>query len=353
MNWPDTRLLDLLGINVPIIQAPLAATSGVEVALGAAKAGALGSLPCGPMTPKDIETAVEAFRASCAEPLNLNFFCHEVAPDDGARDAAWLARLVPYFSALGVTPPETPIKAGLAPFDDDKCALVEKLQPEIVSFHFGIPPAPLLERVKKAGCKTLCTATSIREAEYLVAQGIDAIVAQGTEAGGQRGMFLETDTFSQPSTFVLVRSIAANLDVPVIAAGGIADGAAIAACFDLGAAGVQIGTAYLLCDEAFTPPMHRDALADPKRETAVTNVMTGRPGRCIVNRIMREQGPVSLDVPHFPRGTAAIAGLRTKAEAEGLTDFSPLWSGQAASLPAPMSAEALTRWLIDDAKKAM
>lgn len=349
MTWPDKRILDLFGIDLPILQAPMANSTGVEVAIEVAKAGGLGALPCAALSPTEIEASIVTFRTNVGAPLNANFFCHEVAPDDEEADRAWLAHLLPYFTAFQVDPPSLPLPPGHAPFGEDECAVVEGLRPEIVSFHFGLPAAPLLARVKDAGCKVISSATTLREAKYLAEHGVDAIIAQGAEAGGHRGMFLETEVATQTGTFALVRSISAALDVPVIAAGGVADGRAIAASFALGASAVQVGTAYLLCPEAWTHAEHRKLLADPARETAITNVLTGRPARGIVNRFMREQGFINAGAPAFPRGRPAIAPLRTKAEAEGKIDFSPLWSGQAAKLPEPMGAAALTRWLADGA----
>jgi nitronate monooxygenase len=353
MTWPDRRLLDLFGIDVPMLLAPMANSAGVELAIEVAREGGLGALPCAALDAAEIEAGVAAFRAKTDAPLNTNFFCHSPEPDEPERDRAWLAHLAPYFEAAGVAPPGLPLSAGHAPFGEPECAAVEAARPEIVSFHFGLPSAPLLSRVKAAGCKIISSATSLREARYLAENGVDAIIAQGAEAGGHRGMFLETDVTRQVGTFALVRSIAANLDLPVIAAGGIADGQAIAACFALGAAAVQVGTAYLLTDEAWTPALHRAALADPARETAMTNVLTGRPARGVVNRFMREQGPMSAAAPHFPRGRPAIAPLRAKAEAAGSADFSPLWSGQGAKLPGAMGGAALTRWLADSARAAL
>jgi nitronate monooxygenase len=348
-SWPDKRLLDLFGIEVPIVQAPMANSTGVEVAIEVARAGGLGALPCAVLEPKEIEAGIETFRTHTKAPLNCNFFCHQVAPDDPQHDSAWLAHLSPYFTACEVDPPPVPLPAGHAPFGEAECAVVEALRPEIVSFHFGLPDAALFARVKATGCKVLSSATSLREAKFLAEHGVDAIIAQGAEAGGHRGMFLETDVAAQVGTFALVRAIGATLDIPVIAAGGIADGRGMAAAFSLGASAVQIGTAYLLCPEAWTHPAHRELLADPARETAITNVLTGRPARGIVNRFMREQGFVNAAAPAFPRGRPAIAPLRKKAEAEGRMDFSPLWSGQAANLPEPMGAAALTKWLAEDA----
>jgi nitronate monooxygenase len=353
MTWPDRRLLNLFGIDVPILLAPMANSAGVELASAVAEAGGLGALPCAALDAAEIEAGIAAFRAASNAPLNANFFCHKAEPDDPERDRAWVAHLATYFEAAGVAPPPVPLPAGHAPFGEPECAAVEAARPEIVSFHFGLPAAPLLSRVKNAGCKIISSATSLREARYLAERGVDAIVAQGAEAGGHRAMFLETDVTRQVGTFALVRSIAANIDLPVIAAGGIADGRAIAACFALGAAAVQVGTAYLLTDEAWTPPLHRAALADPARETAITNVLTGRPARGVVNRFMREQGPMNDAAPHFPRGRPAIAALRAQAEAAGSADFSPLWSGQAATLPAVMGASTLTRWLTEQALAAM
>jgi nitronate monooxygenase len=349
MAWPDTRLLDLFGIELPIVQAPMANSTGVEMAMEVAKAGGLGSLPCASLKPDKIRDDVATFRTLPGKPVHLNFFCHQEAPDNPDKDRAWLEHLSPYFAELGVAPPPLPLPAGHPPFGEETCQVVENLRPNIVSFHFGLPPAPLLARVKKVGCTVLCSATSLREARHLLDRGVDVIIAQGAEAGGHRGMFLETDVATQVGTFALVRGICAFTDVPVIAAGGIADGRAIAAAFALGASAVQIGTAYLQCPEAYTPPLHRAALADPDRETAITNVLTGRPARGVMNRFMREQGPMNDAAPSFPRGRPAIAPLRAKAEAQGSGDFSPLWSGQAAKLPEPMGAGALTRMLAEDA----
>jgi nitronate monooxygenase len=349
MAWPDTRLLELFGIELPIVQAPMANSTGVEMAIAVAHAGGVGSLPCATLNPDKIREDVATFRAQAGKPVHLNFFCHEEAPENAEKDRAWLAQLAPYFTELGVEAPPLPLPSGHPPFAEEECAAVEELRPDLVSFHFGLPPAPLLARVKAASCKILCSATSLREAKHLVAHGVDVIIAQGAEAGGHRGMFLETDVATQVGTFALVRGICEFTDVPVIAAGGIADGRAIAGALALGAAAVQIGTAYLKCPEAYTPPLHRAALADPGRETAITNVLTGRPARGVMNRFMREQGPMNDAAPAFPCARPAIAPLRAKAEAGGSGDFSPLWSGQAAKLPPPMGAGALTRMLAEDA----
>jgi nitronate monooxygenase len=349
MTWPDTRLTDLFGITLPIVQAPMANSTGIEMAIAVAKAGGLGSFPCATISPDAMREGAAAFRAATSKPLHVNFFCHQPEPADPERDRAWLEHLKPYFDELGVAPPDLPLPAGHAPFGEADCAAVEDMRPDIVSFHFGLPAEPLLARVKAVGCKVTCTATSLREAAFLAGRGVDAIIAQGAEAGGHRGMFLEADVYSQVGTLALVRAIASTVDVPVIAAGGIGDARAIAAAFALGASAVQMGTAYLLCPEAYTPPLHRAALGDPARETAITNILTGRPARGVVNRFMREQGPINAAAPVFPFGRPAIAPLRTKAEAQGSGDFSPLWSGQGPAPIAGLSAADLTRQLADEA----
>jgi nitronate monooxygenase len=348
--WRDTRLLDLFGIELPIIAAPMANFAGVDLAVAVAEAGGLGSLPCAALSPDQIRSGGAEFRSRSNKPLNFNFFCHAVSPPDLPKDRAWLKRIAPYFAELGIEPPTLPLPAGHPPFGEADCAAIEALRPEIVSFHFGLPPKPLLARVKATGCKILGCATSLREGLWLAERGVDAIIAQGAEAGGHRGMFLETDVAMQVGTFALVRAISGSVQVPVIAAGGIADGRAIAAALALGACAAQIGTGYLTCRESTISPLHRKALADPGRETAITNVLTGRPARGVVNRFMREQGPIDDAAPNFPLARPAIAPLRAKAESQGSADFSPLWSGQAAILPPAMGAGELTRKLAKEAR---
>jgi nitronate monooxygenase len=348
--WSDRRLLDLFGIELPIVAAPMANFAGGDLAVAVAEAGGLGSLPCAALSPDQIRAGATEFRSRSKKPLHLNFFCHTVAPPDPAKDRAWLARIAPYFAELHVEPPSLPLPAGHPPFGEADCAAVEDVRPDIVSFHFGLPPAPLLTRVRATGGKIVSSATSLREALWLAKRDVDAIIAQGAEAGGHRAMFLETDVSTQVGTFALVRAIADSVRVPVIAAGGIADGRTVAAAIALGASAAQIGTAYLTCHESTISPLHRKVLADPARETAITNVLTGKPARGIVNRFIREQGPIDDAAPNFPLARPAIAPLRTKAEAQGSSDFSPLWSGQAANLPQPMGAAELTRKLAEEAR---
>jgi nitronate monooxygenase len=346
--WPDTRLLDLFGVELPIVQAPMAAATGVEMAVAVAKAGGLGSLPCAMLTADKIRAGVAEIRSHRDRPINLNFFCHAARTGDVAHEQAWLKRLAPYYAALGATPPALPLKAGLQPFSEEACALVEELRPAVASFHFGLPAPDLLARVKAARCKVLSSATSVKEAIWLAERGVDAIIAQGAEAGGHRGMFLETDVAAQVGTFALVPQIADAVKIPVIAAGGIADARGVAAAFALGASGVQIGTAYLRCPEAHISELHRAALKKLDPATVITNVLTGRPARAIINRFIAEQGPVDPEAPAFPLATQAAIPLRTNAEKQGSGDFSSFWSGEARSLGRDMNAESLTRTIAEE-----
>ena len=348
--WPDRRLQDLFGIDVPILQAPMAGAGRADLAVAVAQAGGLGALPCALLAPAQIAAEVGIFRQRTDRPLNLNFFCHRPPAPDPARAAAWRARLAPFYAELGVDPAAATPGSNRAPFDADLCALVEDLRPEVVSFHFGLPERALVDRVAATGARIVSSATTVDEAVWLQARGCDAIIAQGAEAGGHRGMFRSKDTATQIGTLSLVPQIADAVRVPVIAAGGIADGRGIAAAFMLGAAGVQIGTAYLFCPEATVAAPHRRALAEGSgRETALTNVFTGRPARGIVNRAMRELGPINPEAPAFPLAGGALAPLRAATEPEGVEDFLPLWSGQSAGLGREMPARELTRHLAQQA----
>ena len=333
-------LCALLGRPLPLLQAPMAGSSGVGLAVAVNEAGGLGSLPCAMLSADGIRRAVAEYRSRTRGPLNLNFFTHETPVADAAREAAWIAKLQPYYEAFGITPPKG-VGAGRGRFDDALCAVVEELRPEVVSFHFGIPNEKLVGRVREAGAKILSSATTVDEARFLEERGCDAIIAQGVEAGGHRGLFLTSDIATQVGTMALTPLIVDAVRVPVIAAGGISDRRGVAAAFALGASGVQIGTAYLRCPECDTSAPHRAALTRGG-ETALTNVFTGRPARSIVNRFIREQGPMSADVPAFPRAVDAYAPLRAAAEAKGDTDFSPLWVGQAFALAREASAAAVT-----------
>jgi nitronate monooxygenase len=319
----------LLGIDLPIIQAPMAGSQGAALAVAVTSAGALGSLPCAMLTPSRIREELSAIRAQTPRPVNVNFFCHAPPVPDAAREAQWRTALAPYYEELGVDAATIPPGASREPFGEEAAAVLRELRPAVVSFHFGLPAPDLLDSVRSFGAKILASATTVAEARWLVAHGVDAVIAQGYEAGGHRGLFLTEDVSTQVGTFALVRQLVRAIDVPVIAAGGIADREGVRAALALGAAAVQVGTAYLLCPEATTAPMHRAALRNAAtRETAVTNLFTGRPARGLVNRLMRELGPISSEVPEFPLASAALAPLRAKAEADGRDDFTQLWCGQ-------------------------
>ncbi|HEU4587823.1 MAG TPA: nitronate monooxygenase [Gemmatimonadales bacterium] len=349
-NWPDRRILDLFGIEVPIVLAPMAGPGTAELAFAVSQAGGLGSLPCAQLSPAQIQEALETIRRATSRPINLNFFCHVAPTPDPAREAAWRARLAPYYAEFGLDPAAVTPAPPRRPFDAESCALIEALRPEVVSFHFGLPAPALLARVRATGARIVASATTVREARWLEQHGCDAIVAMGLEAGGHRGNFLSDDMARQVGTFALVPQVADAVRVPVIAAGGIADARGIVAALALGASAVQIGTAYLLCPEAKLSAAHRAALdAAVDDDTALTNVFTGRPARGIVNRVVREIGPMSPEAPAFPLAAAALAPLRAAAEAAGSGDFTNLWAGQAARLARALPAAELTRALAAEA----
>lgn len=354
--WPDRRLVDLLGIEHPLVLAPMAGLGTVELAASVCAGGGLGSLGCVGLQPETVIQAVDKLRALTRKPINTNFFCHCAARADPVREANWRDRLAPYYNEFSLDLPLAAGQSEILPFDDALCTVVEQVKPEIVSFHFGLPAPALLARVKAAGCHVMASATTVAEARWLEERGADVIIPQGCEAGGHRGMFLaanlEEEAASQPSTLALVPQIADAVGVPVIAAGGIADGRGIAAAFALGAAGVQIGTAYLFCPEAATSPLYRDALRQARADaTVVTDVFTGRPARALSNRLTRELRPLHGMTPDFPTPMLDLAPLRRKAEQQGSREFSPHWAGQAAPLGREMPAKALTRALAEAALK--
>ena len=344
--WPDRRLLDLFKTEFPIVQAPMAGIMDADLVIAAAQGGALGSLPCAMLSVEKAREQVNIIRQRVSAPVNMNFFCHTPIDAKPKQEAGWKARLAAYYRELGLDPAAPFSAANRAPFDAAMCALVEELKPEVVSFHFGLPDPALVKRIKAAGCFVISSATIVREAIWLEENGADAIIAQGAEAGGHRGMFLTENIAEQPGTFALVPQVVDAVKVPVIAAGGIADGRGIAAAFALGAAGVQLGTAYLRCPESRVIAPSRSALAQAREDsTVITNVMTGRPARGVANRVMREVGPISADAPAFPHAATALGPLKAAAEKLGRVDFTNLWAGQAVRLGREMPAAELTRAL--------
>lgn len=333
-------------VERPLIQAPMAGVQGVALAAAVSSTGALGSIPCAMLTPETMRKEIETFRAQARGPLNVNFFVHAPPEADAAREAGWRALLGPYYGEHGIDGAAIAPGAGRAPFNDAFADALEPFRPEVVSFHFGLPSPALMERVKAWGAKIISSATTVAEAQWLEFRGVDAVIAQGLEAGGHRGIFLSDDLTTQLGTFALLPQVVKAMKLPVIAAGGIADAAGVRAAMALGASAVQVGTAFLLCPECTTTAVHRAALkSEGARHTALTNLFTGRPARGIVNRLMREVGPINPAAPAFPLATAGIAPLRAKGEAQGLGDFSPLWSGQNASgcreVPAAQVVESL------------
>ena len=339
-------LTDLLGIELPIIQAPMAGAQASAMAVAVSNAGGLGSIGCATLGIEAMRKELTTIKAQTGKPYNVNFFCHAPPMAEAAREAAWRTTLAPYYSKYGIDPQSIPAGPGRAPFTAEAADLLEDIKPAVVSFHFGLPPADLLARVKALGAKIFCSATTVAEALWLEAHGVDAVIAQGVEAGGHRGIFLSDDLTTQIGTFALLPQIVRAVKLPVIAAGGIADAQGVAAAMALGAAGAQIGTAYLLCPEATISAIHRAALkSESARHTALTNLFTGRPARGIMNHVMRELGPINIGAPAFPLATAAIAPLRAKAESQGSGDFTPLWSGQNATGCKEVPAAQLTREL--------
>jgi nitronate monooxygenase len=346
--WQDRRILDLFGIEHPLLLAPMAGSSGPALAIAVSKAGGLAALPCALLPEEKMRAEAGIIRQQAPGPLNMNFFCHTPPQDDPARDRAWRDRIEALYGPI----PEGPEGAQRRPFDEAACSLVEELRPEVVSFHFGLPAAALLQRVKTTGAKIIASATTVEEAVWLEGQGVDAVIAQGAEAGGHRGMFLTEDTATQIGTFSLVPLVADAVKVPVIAAGGVTDGRAMAAALILGASAVQVGTAFLRSPEALTGAVYRKVLADGG-PTAMTNVISGRPARGFLTRLVRDLGPINPEAPAFPLASGPIATLRKAAEAEGRPDFSPVWAGQSNPLAREEPAAAIAERIVRDAARLL
>lgn len=339
-----------LQLRYPLIQAPMAGVQDARLAIAVAQAGGLGSLPCAMLSPDAIHAQLQTLRQALGPQgvFNLNFFCHtppQITPEAQQR---WAAALTPLYQKLGIAAEVPPLQDGRQPFSAALADVVEPFRPAVVSFHFGLPDAALLARVKNWGSKVIASATTVEEAQWLQAHGADAVIAQGLEAGGHRGHFLQRDPRLQMGLFALLPQVVDAVTIPVIAAGGIADARAVRAAFALGAAGVQAGTAYLLADEAQTSALHRQALQAPSpaaRQTLLTRAFTGGAARGIVNAAITAMQDQEAAIPPFPLAASGIAPLRSHAEAQGSGDYSPLWSGQNNANLRSAPAAQITQWL--------
>lgn len=338
----------LFNIELPIIQSPMAGVQDAALAAAVSNTGGLGSLPCAMLSPALLEEEVTKLTALTNRPFNLNFFCHNSADVTTADQLAWQKTLEPYFKEFDIDPPEDAVGQLRKPFDEEALSVIERFKPAVVSFHFGLPNLEWVGQIQNWGSKVLSTATTVEEAVWLAENGVDAVIAQGVEAGGHRGSFLTDDMTTQSGTVSLVPRICAEISVPVIAAGGISGPEGVAAAMALGAAGVQVGTTFLLCPETNTSPLHRTALmSEAANHTALTNVFTGRPARSIVNRLIREIGPMTSSAPAFPTAATAITALRSATESSGISDFTPLWCGQNALGCQNTPAAEVLLWLAE------
>jgi len=342
----NNRLLQWLDVSVPLLQSPMAGSQDHRLAAAVSSAGGLGAIPAAMLDAQALEKQISLFRSLCSQPVNVNFFCHTPPDFDEMKDAVWRDLLHRYFVELGIAAVDHPPAPTRRPFDQERLEVILDLRPEVLSFHFGLPAPELLDAIKKEGFRILSSATTVREAQFLAAVGVDAVIAQGTEAGGHRGHFMADHLGDQMDTLSLIKAIGPRIDTPIIAAGGIVDTADVEAAMAAGASGVQVGTAYLRCQEATTSLLHRAAIDEQaERGRAITNLFTGRPARGIVNRVMRDIGAFSDDAPPFPLASGAMAELRAAAEKKGRDDFSPLWCGTRAPQKQLTSAAELTRSL--------
>jgi nitronate monooxygenase len=324
----------------------MAGVQGHELAAAVCNAGGLGAVPGAMLTADALRTELSALRAATQAAFNVNFFCHTPPVLDAAVEAAWQKALAPYYAEFGVDVSAIPTGPGRLPFNEQACEVLEEFKPAVVSFHFGLPSPALLARVRAWGAQVWSSATTVAEALWLQQNSADVVIAQGLEAGGHRGHFLDHDLTLQTGTFALLPQVVKAVSIPVIAAGGIANAQGVKAVLDMGAVAAQIGTAYLLTPQAKTSALHRAALqSEHAAHTALTNVFSGRPARGIVNRIIRELGPISAAAPAFALATNASAPLRAAAEKAGNSDFSPLWAGQNTSGCKAIDAGELTREL--------
>lgn len=345
------RLLDLLQIDTPILQAPMAGVSTPEMAAAVSNAGALGSLGVGAVSAASAREMISTFRARSSRSLHVNVFCHAPAKVDAERQARWTSRLRSEFASLGAEPPTT-LREIYRSFveDDEMFGMLLTEKPEVVSFHFGIPPREKIEALHEAGIVLLGTATNAGEARAFVEAGVDAVIAQGYEAGGHRGIFDPNAEDACLGTIALTRMLVRELDVPIIAAGGLMDGAGAFATFALGAGAAQLGTAFVGCDESAADVGHRAALkSDAALHTVMTRAISGRPARCLANRFTSLGHDVDpRDIPDYPIAYDAGKALHAAGKAKGEFGFGAQWAGQGAPLSRAMSAGALVAVLRDE-----
>lgn len=343
-------LTDRLGIH-PIIQAPMAGVATPELAAAVSNAGGLGSLGIGANSVDQARTMIERTRALTTRPFNVNVFCHAPALRDAARETAWLAHLAPLFQESGCEVP-TELDEIYRSFveDDEALEMLLETRPAVVSFHFGLPSEARIRALREAGIYTLATATSLREARWIQEQGVDAIVAQGDEAGGHRGCFDPEADDERLSTSVLVRLLVEEMALPIVAAGGIMDGQGVRSALALGASAAQLGTAFLLCPESAANGGYRSNLKSERAGvTRMTTALSGRPARGILNRLIRHADAVpGATPPAYPVAYDAAKRLNAAAARLGHHEFAAHWAGQGAPLARELPAGELVSRLLQE-----
>lgn len=348
--------LTRLGIELPIIQAPMAGVATPELAAAVSNAGALGSLGAAAWNVEQTREKIRQTRTLTSRPFNVNVFCHVTAQRNAEQEAAWIAHLTPLFTEIGATPPDA-LESGYKTFvgDDEMLEMLIDERPAVVSFHFGLPSDGFIAALKGAGITLLATATNLAEAQAIAEAGLDAVIAQGIEAGGHRGMFDPEAPDEQLSTAVLVRLLAQRTQLPVIAAGGIMDGRGIRAALDLGATAAQLGTAFVTCPESAANAAYRKALKSERaHHTRLTTAISGRPARGMLNRLITHgDAPGSPPAAAYPLAYHAAKQLNAAASKQGNYDFAAQWAGQGAPLARELPAAELVNTLAKECCDAM
>jgi nitronate monooxygenase len=342
----SNSLLSLFNIELPIIQSPMVGVSTPKLAAAVSNAGGLGSIGIGASNVEQARAMLRETAALTDKPFNVNLFCHAPAIHDAAREAQWLKFLAPLFAEFDAAAP-TALREIYTSFVEDTGMLHMLLEekPAVVSFHFGLPAQPAIDALKDAGIVLLCSVTSLAEAQIAELAGVHALVAQGYEAGGHRGVF-DPQQDSEMGTLALVRVLTEACGLPVIAAGGIMDGAGIKAVMQLGASAAQLGTAFILCPESSANAAYREALKSPRAHlTRVTSVISGRPARGMVNRNFTSLEVNAPAMPDYPIAYDANKALNAAAAARANSEFAVQWAGQGAPLVREMPAAALVKLL--------